>query len=150
MNSRLGMVYGAAGTGKTKVAEYIAKLFEDKNILLLANTNAAKNNLDRRINASCDCYTIYDYLKNGYSWKKYDLVILDECSTVCNEDVLHLFKKCDTEAYLLLGDIYQIEAIKFGNWFNFARYFVDKKSVYELSTPYRARIKQFCLICGLA
>ena len=29
---------------KTRVAEYIAKLFDDKNILLLANTNAAKNN----------------------------------------------------------------------------------------------------------
>lgn len=27
MNSRLGMVYGAAGTGKTRVAEYIAKIF---------------------------------------------------------------------------------------------------------------------------
>ena len=101
--------------------------YEDKNILLLANTNAAKNNLERRIKSSCDCYTVYDYLKNGYSWKKYDLVILDECSTVCNEDVLNLFEKCNAEAYLLIGDIYQIEAIKFGNWFNFARYFVDKK-----------------------
>lgn len=80
----------------------------------------------RRIKSSCDCYTVYDYLKNGYSWKKYDLVILDECSTVCNEDVLNLFEKCNAEAYLLIGDIYQIEAIKFGNWFNFARYFVDK------------------------
>lgn len=47
--------------------------------------------------------------------------------------------------YLLLGDIYQIEAIKFGNWFNFARYFVGKNSVYELSTPYRARDKQLLL-----
>ena len=139
MNSKLGMIYGAAGTGKTRVAEYIAKIFEDKNILLLANTNAAKNNLERRIKSSCDCYTVYDYLKNGYSWKKYDLVILDECSTVCNEDVLNLFEKCNAEAYLLIGDIYQIEAIKFGNWFNFARYFVDKKSVYELVTPYRAK-----------
>ena len=115
MNSRLGMVYGAAGIGKTRVAEYIAKIFENKNILLLANTNAAKNNLERRINASCDCYTVYDYLKNGYSWKKYDLVILDECSTVCNEEVLNLFEKCNAKAYLLIGDIYQIEAIKFGN-----------------------------------
>lgn len=145
MNSRLGMIYGAAGTGKTRVAEYIAQIFEDKNILLLANTNAAKNNLQRRINSSCDCYTVYDYLKNGYSWKRYDLVILDECSTVCNEDVLNLFEKCNAEAYLLLGDIYQIEAIKFGNWFNFARYFVDKNSVYELSTLYRARDKQLLL-----
>lgn len=141
INSRLGMVYGAAGTGKTRVAEYIAKLFENKKILLLANTNAAKNNLQRRIKCSCDCYTVYDYLKNGYNWKKYNLVIVDECSTVCNEDVMKLFGKCNSEAYLLLGDIYQIEAIKFGNWFNFARYFVDKKSVYELSTPYRAKDK---------
>ena len=128
-----------------QVAEYIAKIFEDKNILLLANTNAAKNNLERRIKSSCDCYTVYDYLKNGYSWKKYDLVILDECSTVCNEDVLNLFEKCNAEAYLLIGDIYQIEAIKFGNWFNFARYFVDKKSVYELVTPYRAKDKSILL-----
>ena len=112
---------------------------------MLANTNAAKNNLERRINSSCDCYTVYDYLKNGHSWKRYDLVILDECSTVCNEDVLNLFEKCNAEAYLLLGDIYQIEAIKFGNWFSFARYFVDKKSVYELSTPYRAKDKAILL-----
>ena len=99
------------------------ELFDDKNILLLANTNAAKNNLERRINSSCDCYTVYDYLKNGHSWKRYDLVILDECSTVCNEDVLKLFEKCNAEAYLLLGDIYQIEAIKFGNWFSFCKIF---------------------------
>ena len=52
MNSKLGMIYGAAGTGKTRVAEYIAKIFEDKNILLLANTNAAKNNLERRIKST--------------------------------------------------------------------------------------------------
>ena len=37
------------------------------------------------------------------------------------------------------------EAIKFGNWFNFARYFVDKKSVYELVTPYRAKDKSILL-----
>lgn len=71
--------------------------------------------------------------------KIYDLVIVDECSTVCNEDILQLFEKCNSEAYLLLGDIHQIEAIKFGNWFNFARYFIEKNSVYELSIPYRAK-----------
>lgn len=140
--SSLGMIYGAAGTGKTRVAEYIARLFKGNNILLLANTNAAKNNLKRRITSDNECQTIYDYLHNGYDGKQYDLVIVDECSTVCNEDILRLFEKCMAKAYLLLGDIYQIEAIKFGNWFNFARYFVDKKSVYELSTPYRARDKK--------
>ena len=139
-HSRLGMIYGAAGTGKTKVAEHIAKIFDDKNILLLANTNAAKNNLQDRINnAFCDCYTVHDYIKNKNSNKIYDLVIVDECSTVCNEDILQLLEKCNSEAYLLLGDIHQIEAIKFGNWFNFARYFIEKNSVYELSIPYRAK-----------
>lgn len=138
-HSRLGMIYGAAGTGKTKVAEHIAKIFDDKNILLLANTNAAKNNLQDRINAFCDCYTVHDYIKNKNSNKIYDIVIVDECSTICNEDILQLLEKCNSEAYLLLGDIHQIEAIKFGNWFNFARYFIEKNSVYELSTPYRAK-----------
>ena len=74
----------------------------------------------------CDCYTVHDYIKNKNSNKIYDLVIVDECSTVCNEDILQLFEKCNSEAYLLLGDIHQIEAIKFGNWFNFARYFIEK------------------------
>lgn len=138
-HSRLGMIYGAAGTGKTKVAEHIAQIFDDKNILLLANTNAAKNNLQDRINAFCDCYTVHDYIKNKNSNKIYDIVIVDECSTICNEDILQLLEKCNSEAYLLLGDIHQIEAIKFGNWFNFARYFIEKNSVYELSTPYRAK-----------
>ena len=138
-HSRLGMIYGAAGTGKTKVAEHIAKIFDDKNILLLANTNAAKNNLQDRINAFCDCYTVHDYIKNKNSNKIYDIVIVDECSTICNEDILQLLEKCNSEAYLLLGDIHQIEAIKFGNWFNFARYFIEKNSVYEMSTPYRAK-----------
>ena len=49
-----------------------SKIFDDKNILLLANTNAAKNNLQDRINAFCDCYTVHDYIKNKNSNKIYD------------------------------------------------------------------------------
>lgn len=145
LDTRLGIIYGPAGTGKTKVAEYVAHIFCDKHILLLANTNAAKNNLEQRIDELADCYTIYDYLKNGDENKVYDLVIVDECSTVCNEDMLKVLRKCKNGAFLLLGDIYQIESIEFGNWFNFARYFVGKKSVHELSTPYRAKDNQTLL-----
>lgn len=144
-NSRLGMIYGAAGTGKTRIAEYMARLFEGQEILILANTNAAINNLKRRISVEYDCHTIYDYLKNGSCWKEYNLVIVDECSTVSNDDFLQLLEKCNANALLLIGDIYQIESIKFGNWFNFARFFVEKKSVYELLTPYRAKDKQLLL-----
>ena len=141
VNSRMAMIYGAAGTGKTKIAEHIAFLFSDKDILLLANTNAAKNNLASRIGDKFENYTIYNYLSTESTSKKYDLVIIDECSTVCNEDFLKILKKCKASVWLLLGDIYQIESIKFGNWFNFARFFLEKNLVYELSVPYRAKDK---------
>ncbi len=144
-NSKLGMIYGAAGTGKTRIAEYMTKLFEGQEILILANTNAAINNLKRRISVEYDCHTIYDFLKNGPCWKEYNLVIVDECSTVSNDEFMQLLEKCNANALLLIGDIYQIESIKFGNWFNFARFFVEKKSVYELQTPYRAKDKQLLL-----
>ena len=41
-----------------------------------------------------------------------------------------------------MGDIYQIESIQFGNWFNLARYFVPVKAQYELTELYRTENKQ--------
>jgi len=38
---------------------------------------------------------------------------------------------------ILVGDIYQIESIVFGNWFSIARSFISTKSVFELTKPYR-------------
>lgn len=39
---------------------------------------------------------------------------------------------------ILSGDTYQIEAIKYGNWFDVLRYFLPKHCIYELKNPYRS------------
>jgi ATP-dependent exoDNAse (exonuclease V) alpha subunit len=38
-----------------------------------------------------------------------------------------------------VGDVFQIESIIFGNWFNIAQSFVPLASVFELTVPYRTR-----------
>lgn len=140
--SKVGIVYGAAGTGKTKIIEYVTEYFKDKKILLLAQTNPAKNNLMRRIPSyASSCMTVYEYIHNSII-PKYDLIIIDECSTVGNEDIINVLESSNNELFLLVGDIYQIESIEFGNWFNFARYFLPKDSVNELKVPHRAKDNQ--------
>lgn len=41
----------------------------------------------------------------------------------------------------LVGDVYQIESIYFGNWFEIARNFISSESVFELIHPYRTQNK---------
>jgi len=38
---------------------------------------------------------------------------------------------------VLVGDVYQIESIQFGNWFSIAHHFLPTSSVFELTKPYR-------------
>lgn len=137
-SSKVGIIYGAAGTGKTRVIEYITEFFWNQNILFLANTNTAMDNLRRRTKSQYTYSTIYSYIENG-TWKEFDLIVIDECSMVSNRDMNRILDKGNYNALLLVGDVYQIESIEFGNWFNFARYFLNKDSVYELTTPYRAK-----------
>ena len=137
-NSRVGLIYGAAGTGKTRVVEYVTNYFENEEILFLAETNSAVDNLRRRTNDMYRYETIYSYV-NGKDYRMYDMIVIDECSMVSNQDIYSILEKNNTEKLLLVGDVYQIESIKFGNWFNFARYFLDKNAVHELTTPYRAK-----------
>ena len=45
INSKVGLIYGSAGTGKTEMIKIISKIFDGKNIAFLAKTNAALNNI---------------------------------------------------------------------------------------------------------
>ena len=38
---------------------------------------------------------------------------------------------------ILVGDIFQIESIRFGNWFSLANQFIPDSAIFELTTPYR-------------
>jgi hypothetical protein len=49
-----------------------------------------------------------------------------------------ILDKVEFDLLVLVGDIYQIEAIEFGNWFSAARGFLPPTSVFELAKPYRS------------
>ena len=141
-NSQVALVYGSAGTGKSTLINHIAHFFADKKKLFLAQTNPAVDNLKRRVTASnCTFSTITKFLKRQSIITDYDLLIIDECSTVNNRDMRDILTKATYKLLVLVGDSYQIASIRFGNWFSVARAFVPETSVFELVKPYRSNNK---------
>ena len=69
---------------------------------------------------------------------EYDLLVIDECSTVSNKDMRELLEKASFKLILLVGDTYQINSIRFGNWFSVVRKFIPDSAVFELQNPYRS------------
>ncbi|MFC4389049.1 ATP-dependent RecD-like DNA helicase [Gracilibacillus marinus] len=138
-NSRVALMYGSAGTGKSTLINHIAHFFADKKKLFLAQTNPAVDNLKRRVKASnCTFSTITKFVKRRSIITDYDLLIIDECSTVNNDDMRAILTKATYKLLVLVGDSYQIASIRFGNWFSVARAFVPESSVFELTKPYRS------------
>lgn len=142
-DSTVALIYGSAGTGKSTLINHISHFFSKNSKLYLANTNPAVDNLKRRVNASnCTFMTSTKFLKKQYIQTEYDLLIIDECSTVNNRDMKQILEKAKFELLILVGDIYQIEAIQFGNWFSAIRSFLPKTSVFELIKPYRSNSQE--------
>ena len=147
-NSCVGMIYGSAGTGKTKLINHISNFYKGENKLYLANTNPAVNNLRRRVSVgNSEFQTIAKFLKND-SEMEFDLLIIDECSTVSNSDMLKVLKNATFKLLILVGDDYQIESILFGNWFGIAKSFLPKTSVFELTKPYRTKNDELLALWG--
>ena len=135
----IAIIHGSAGTGKTKLLEVLATIFEDYNKIFLSNTNTSVENLRTRI-SKFDIYnskfkTITNY--NKYDENNYDILIIDECSMVSNSDMLKILKKQNYKLIILAGDVFQIESIKYGNWFSLAYYLFNKEIVYELENTNR-------------
>lgn len=136
--SRVALVYGAAGTGKTTMVNYIAKYFNESPTLFLANTHPAVDNLRRRVQSQYAQFrTIASHNWRNQSDPEFEVVVIDECSTVSNEALLKVLQGTRFKLLVLVGDVYQIESIQFGNWFGMMRSFVPQASVFELETPYR-------------
>lgn len=132
------MIYGAAGTGKSTMVSLIAHYFNVKQKLFLAHTNPAVDNLKRRVSAQNSTFrTIKSHLGRT-DMSDYDVVVIDECSTVSNADLLKVLERTSFKLLVLVGDVHQIESIQFGNWFGLARSFVPKAAVFELTTPFRS------------
>lgn len=72
---------------------------------------------------------------------EYELLVIDECSTVSNSDMVAVLEKANFKMLLLVGDTYQIDAIQFGNWFSVLKSFLPEGAVFELTKPHRTQDK---------
>lgn len=147
--SRVAMIYGSAGTGKTTLINHISTFFKDYKKLYLANTNPAVNNLERRVDVGNATFkTVAKFLHEKDAETDCDLLVIDECSTVSNSDMLGILNKASFRLLVLVGDVFQIESILFGNWFNIARSFLPETSVSELKDPYRTNNEKLLTFWG--
>lgn len=135
----LALIYGAAGTGKTTLIKHMSSYFADSSKLFLANTNPAAENLRRQIKVGNSDFSTIASCGSLVNGRSYDIVFVDECSTVDNAAMQHLLQRLRCRLLVLVGDVYQIRSIKFGNWFSLARYFLPSEVIYELNTPYRSK-----------
>lgn len=139
-DSKVALIYGAAGTGKSTMVDHIANYFNDKTKLFLAHTNPAIDNLNRKVGAQHATFrTISKHIYRNSLDPEYDLLVIDECSTVSNADLLKVLRKTSFKLLVLVGDVYQIESIQFGNWFSIIRAFLPKSAIFELTTPFRTK-----------
>lgn len=142
VSSKVMMIYGAAGTGKTTLMNYISDLMDGRSKLFLAKTHTALENLQRRIKSPG--YTsvfsgIDSFTRSGGS-SDYDVIFVDECSTIDNRTMVKLFEKVDDDSLLVFaGDTYQIESIDFGNWFFYAKEILPSRSIVELNSTWRTQ-----------
>lgn len=140
--SRVHFIYGAAGTGKTTLVNHISHLLLDKKRIFLAKTHPTVENLRRKVvfkNDEDEFVTIDQFTKNArYEFSEYDLIVVDECSTVQNQELIKILERLGNAALVLMGDTYQIEAIGFGNWFSIVKNVMPKECCHELTTPYRS------------
>lgn len=140
--SKVAMIYGAAGTGKSTMINYISHIFKDYKKIYLAQTNPAIDNLDRKVDApNCEFMTITKFLSKKNTNTECTILFIDESSTVNNKDMLDILNRASFTLIVLVGDIFQIESIRFGNWFEISKDFLPKNTIFELTHPWRSKNK---------
>ena len=146
-NSHVALIYGSAGTGKSTLINHISNFWVKRKKLFLANTHPAVDNMRRKVSAgNSDFYTIASFLSAQNINTDCDILFIDECSTVSNNDMRQILDKASFKLLVLVGDVYQIESIYFGNWFSMARKFVLPTSVFELTHPYRTTKQELLIV----
>lgn len=97
VNSQVMLIYGAAGTGKTTLINYISNMMNQSKKLFLTKTHTALQNLERRIeNPGLDSdFISIDSFTKTITLTDYDIVFVDECSTIDNRTMKRLLEKID-------------------------------------------------------
>ena len=142
VNSRLLLIYGAAGTGKTTLINYISNLMANQRKLFLTKTHTALQNLKRRIvtQEQILIFISIDSFTKQVNLPDYDVIFVDECSTIDNRTMGRFLSKMSPDTFLVLaGDIHQIESIEFGNWFFYAKVLLNSGANVELLSTWRTQ-----------
>lgn len=140
VDSKVLMIYGAAGTGKTTLMDHISTMMDGYSKLFLTKTHTALENMKRRIKSPGHSHDFkgIDSFVTSYGDSDYDIIFVDECSTIDNRTMVKLLEKVGKDSLLVLaGDIYQIESIDFGNWFFYAKEILPEKAIVELDSTWR-------------
>ena len=137
-SSRVALVYGSAGTGKSTLINHISNFFAGHDKIFLANTHPAVDNMRRKVSAGKSYFdTIASFTSKKNRYTTCDVLVVDECSTVSNADMRKVLEKATFKLLVLVGDVYQIESIYFGNWFDIVRNLISESAIFELKHPYR-------------
>lgn len=129
VSSQVMLIYGAAGTGKTTLIKYISNMLDKSKKLFLTKTHTELQNLQNRIcNIDNISFASIDSVTKSNEIIDFDVIFIDECSTIDNLTMKKLLEKVKEETKLVFsGDIYQIESIDFGNWFYYAKDIITTK-----------------------
>ncbi len=122
---------------------YISNLMAGQRKLFLTKTHTALQNLKRRIDnpgTDSDFISIDSFTKQ-VNLPDYDIIFVDECSTIDNRTMERFLNKMSPDTFLVLaGDIHQIESIEFGNWFFYAKDIIKTQgSNVELLSTWRTK-----------
>ena len=143
-SSKVACIYGPAGTGKSMIAKHISNLFSNSSKKYISNTHPAVMNMFRKIGGNKrDFMTIKSYINNPQSS---DILFIDECSMVSNDDMLKILELSNFNCLILLGDIHQIQAIDYGTWFKFIKVLINKTSKYELTELHRTTLPELTIL----
>lgn len=142
VSSKVALLHGPAGTGKSKTIELFCEMMKDDRVCFVANANAALGRLSDtlRKRANTNCWSLKTFLcrspKPDTKW-----VIFDECSVISNRDITRALRKCIAinAGVIFAGDPEQLEPVDYGGWFG---YFVHEDFAYNLANSYRTGIPQ--------
>lgn len=114
--TRVSLLTGGPGTGKTHVIRSIAQ-FAKSSVVILSLTGMCVQSIQDVLTKKVPCRTIDSFLANQ-SNMKYDILIVDEATLLDNNKAYKLLKYTRNAHILFVGDTHQLQPIGKGAFFH--------------------------------